>query len=151
MKKVSFTEVIYAQPKHVHKIMLAPDSYRIWTKPFSENSDYKGDWSEGSNVYFTYKTEKGTAAMIAKIEENKLGESIKIRHIGMLKENGQELFDGPEIDSWKNNEESYKFENIEGHTRLICSVDVEETIFSEIQMREMWLRALLKLKEICED
>ena len=89
--------------------------------------------------------------MIAKIEENKLGESIKIRHIGMLKENGQELFDGPEIDSWKNNEESYKFENIEGHTRLICSVDVEETIFSEIQMREMWLRALRKLKEICED
>ena len=70
MKKVSFTEVIYAQPKHVHKVMIAPDSYKIWTKPFSETSDFKGDWSEGSHVYFTYKTEKGSAAMIATIDEN---------------------------------------------------------------------------------
>lgn len=150
MKKVSFTEIIYAQPKHVHKVMLAPDSYKVWTKPFSEDSDYIGDWSEGSNVYFTYKTEQGTAGMIATIEENKLGESVKMRHIGMLKENGQEIFDGSEIDLWKNNEETYKFENVEGHTRLICSVDVDENVYSEAQMRLMWLNALRILKEICE-
>lgn len=150
MKKVSFTEIIYAQPKHVHKVMLAQDSYRVWTKPFSEDSDYKGDWTEGSNVYFTYNTELGTAGMIATIDENKLGESIKMRHIGMLKENGQEVFEGPEIDLWKNNEETYKFENVEGHTRLICSVDVDENVYSEAKMRDMWLNALRKLKEICE-
>lgn len=150
MKKVSFTEIIYAQPEHVHKVMLAPDSYKIWTKPFSEDSDYKGNWSEGSTIYFTYKTAQGTAGMIANIEENKLGKSVKMRHVGLLKENGQEIFEGPEIDPWKNNEESYKFENIEGHTRLTCSIDIDETIFSETQMKEMWLSALRILKEICE-
>lgn len=150
MKKLSFTEIIYAQPKYVHKVMLAPDSYKIWTKPFSETSDYKGDWSEGSTVYFTSENEHGTSGIISEIEENKIGESIKMRHIGML-ENGREIYEGPEIDSWKNAEEIYKFDNIEGHTRLTCSVQIDENIDSETEMRHMWLNALRSLKEICED
>ncbi|WP_038330625.1 hypothetical protein [Empedobacter falsenii] len=151
MKKVSFTEVIYAQPKHVHKVMIAPDSYKIWTRPFSETSDFKGDWSEGSHVYFTYETEKGSAAMIATIDENIIGKSIKMRHIGKLNEEGQEIFDGPEIDAWKNTEETYKMEDVEGHTRLTCSVEIDDQVFPETQVREMWINALRKLKEICED
>ncbi|MGL5233197.1 MAG: hypothetical protein ACRC8Z_00365 [Empedobacter falsenii] len=151
MKKVSFTEVIYAQPKHVHKVMIAPDSYKIWTKSFSETSDFKGDWSEGSHVYFTYETEKGSAAMIATIDENIIGKSIKIRHIGKLNEEGQEIFDGPEIDTWKNTEETYKMEDVEGYTRLTCSVEMDDQVFPEAQVREMWINALRKLKEICED
>ena len=148
MKKISFTEIIYALPKHVHKVMLSQDSYKIWTKPFSETSDYKGDWSEGSKIYFT--SDDGKGGMVSIIDENKLGESIVIRHVGILK-NNEEILSGSEVDKWKNTLETYKFNDVEGHTRLVCTIEIEDSEADEAKYKEMWLKALRLLKEICEE
>ena len=151
MKKTSFTEIIYALPKHVHKVMLSQDSYRIWTKPFNETSDFKGDWSEGSKIYFTSDDGKGgVAGLISIIDENKLGESIVIRHIGILK-NNEEILSGAEVDKWKNSLETYKLNDVEGHTRLVCTIEIEDSETNEVKYKEMWTKALRLLKEICEE
>lgn len=150
LKTLYYQANIEASPLHVHKIMLAKESYKDWTSFFGQDSDYRGDWSEGSKIYFLSKDTNGDEmGMISLIDKNIPGELLTIRSIGLFSKDG-ELYEGEQVDEWKNSFEIYRYKIAEnGSTDLICSVEVDNEEYEKM-FNEIWPKALVRLKELCE-
>ncbi len=149
MKTLYYTAFIQASPEKVYGIMLARDTYREWTKPFSTTSDIDGDWSEDSKMYFISTDEKGDKmGMISTIDKNIPAEVVTIRHIGIFNQEG-EAYSGEAVDSWKNAYEIYRFQPFDDGTKLTCSVEIEGYDY-EKSFDVQWPEALQILKELCE-
>lgn len=149
MKTLYFNERIEASPNKVHNVMLSLKTYEEWTKPFSPTSSFNGNWSEGSNVLFTSTDENNVVmGMIATVDKNIPGEIVIVRHIGIFADN-KEIFEGEQVDRWKNSLEVYRFKGGANHTDLLCSMEVDSKENEEM-FEKMWPEALTILKEICE-
>jgi len=147
MVELKFTEIIGATPEKVHQVMLDRETYREWTQVFSPSSDIVGDWSEGSKMHFTSVNEANNIeGMVSIVEKNILGETVVLRHIGILQDQ-VEILGGPLVDSWKNATETYRFDKI--GEQLTCTVQVGEGESTKA-FSDMWNRALKELKQLCE-
>ncbi len=143
MEKLHFSIIINASNKKVWETMLGNETYKIWTNVFSPGSYFVGDWSEGSKMLFLGPDETGQmSGMVSKIKENRPYEYVSIEHIGEVK-NGKE-----EVTEWSGALENYTFKEIEGKTKILVDVDINEE-FKEL-FQDIWPKALQKLKEISE-
>lgn len=148
MKNLKYYIVIDAPREKVWQIMLDDGSYRIWTEVFTAGSHYKGDWSEGSRMYFLAPSENGDiAGMISRIAENRKYEYISIEHIGMLN-NGIEDTTSPEVLTWAGARENYSFKTTGGKTRVDVEMATDEAYTD--MFNNIWPKALKILKELCE-
>lgn len=144
-KRLNFSTQINAPRRQVWEVMLAPDSYRSWTAPFHEGSYYEGSWEKGQRVRFL--TPGGQMGMVAEVVENRPGEFVSLRHIGMIKD-GAEDFDSAEAKAWFPAYENYRFADRAGGTEV--QVEMDSTPEYEQFMRDTWPRALAELKKLCE-
>ncbi len=103
MKQLHFSISITAPKEHVWNTMLGPDTYKVWTEPFCEGSYFQGSWEKGERIQFLAPNGSG---MISEIAENRLHESISIKHLGYVK-NGIEDSDSQEVSSWAPAYENY--------------------------------------------
>ena len=143
MEKQYFSIVINAPKEKVWEVMLGKDTYSDWTEIFYPGSYYVGDWSEGSKMLFLAPDETGKrSGMVSKIKENRPYEYVSIEHIGEVK-NGKE-----EVTEWSGALENYTFKEIEGKTKILVDVDINEE-FKEL-FQDIWPKALQRLKEIAE-
>jgi DNA repair exonuclease SbcCD nuclease subunit len=143
MEKLHFSIIINASNKKVWETMLGNETYKIWTNVFGPGSYFVGDWSEGSKMLFLAPDETGQmSGMVSKIKENRPYEYVSIEHIGEV-ENGKE-----KVTEWSGALENYTFKEIEGKTKILVDVDINEE-FKEL-FQDMWPKALQKLKEIAE-
>lgn len=86
--------------------------------------------------------------MVSRIVENIPNQFVSIQHYGMLKA-GKEITDGPEVEKWANGFENYSFEENQGITTITVDLDSAEDFVD--YMNETYLKALARLKELCED
>lgn len=144
-----YTTRINASPETVHHIMLNRETYCDWTRFFSPDSDIRGDWSEGNEMYFISKDAQGAEmGMISVVDKNILGEVVAIRHIGIFGD-GEKRYSGAPVDSWKHAYECYRFRPIDDGTELICSVEVTDA--QHVQgFNTIWPQALDRLNFLCE-
>lgn len=148
MIKVNYSIEINAPVAKVYTTMLDKPTYEIWTAEFEPTSTFEGSWEKGSRILFTSKKEDAEkSGMIAEIAENIPNQFVSICHKGMI-ESGLEILDGPKVDAWKNAKENYTFEEIDGSTTV--NVDIDITQEYKDFFDETWVKALEKLKEICE-
>lgn len=145
MKIQHFDIFIHAPRKHVWTTMLQPASYEQWTSAFCEGSRFEGSWDRGSRIRFLGPKDAG---MVAEIAENRPGEFVSIRQLGII-ENGVEDTTSEAVRAWAPCYENYTFTDEAGGTRLKVDCDV----FGDHEgfMAEIWPRALAKLKSICEE
>ena len=125
--------------------MLGSAPYRLWTRVFSENSSYKGSWNKGAKINFVDGSDCGMSSEIA---ENRPGEFISIRHLGMIKDGKIDL-ENPEAKKWTPAFENYTFIEKDGKTEIQVEQEVPEEHFK--MMIDMWEKGGAKLKEICEN
>lgn len=149
MQKLHFSILINAPKDKVWHAMLDDQPYREWTKEFNEGSYYKGSWEKGSKILFLGPDpntgEEG--GMVSRIAENKPYEFISIEHLGLV-QNGVEDTTSEEARKWAPAFENYTFNDKDGATEVLVDIDVED---EHVQMfNEMWLKGLLKLKELAE-
>lgn len=132
-----------------HK-MLDVESYKEWTAAFNPGSYYKGDWSQGSKMLFMGPDpETGEeGGMVSRVAENREYEFMSIEHLGILK-NGVEDTTSEEARKWSPAFENYSFAEKDGGTELTIDMDVAEEYHQ--MFTDMWEKALVKLKEICEN
>ena len=124
-------------------------TYEQWVALFNPTSTYEGNWNKGSKIVFVGVDEQGEkGGMVSEIVENKENEFISIRHYGLVKGN-LEITEGPEVEQWANGFENYTYLEKEGLTTLTVDLDFAEE-FADY-MNETYPKALLKLKEICEE
>ncbi len=138
MKKLSFTIRIAAPRQVVWDTMLEPATYSQWTAAFCEGSYYKGSWETGSDILFLSPSGEGMKAVIA---ENRPGEFLSIRHFGCVSNGKEEPITEPAF-------ENYTFRDVEDGTEL--RVDMDSSDQYEAMFQDMWPRALVLLKALCE-
>jgi uncharacterized protein YndB with AHSA1/START domain len=145
MQKMNFSIIINAPKEKVWKTMLDDDTYRKWTDVFMPGSHYVGDWSEGSKILFLAPDESGKmSGMVSRIKENRPYEYISIEHIGEV-EDGKE-----ETKEWAGALENYTFKKVDGVTEVMVEMDVEDNDEFVEMFKDIWPKALQKLKELAE-
>jgi uncharacterized protein YndB with AHSA1/START domain len=145
MNKLIFSQRIHAAPKKVWKTMLDDSTYRDWTSAFAEGSYFEGSWEQGKEIRFLSPEGGGMAAVIA---ENRPYEFLSIKHVGMVKENGEADTESEAARSWAPIFENYRFVAADGGTDVQVEMDVTPDF--ENYMKETWPKALERLKALCE-
>jgi hypothetical protein len=150
MQKMHITTHINAPKETVWHKMLDVESYKEWTAAFNPGSYYKGDWSQGSKMLFMGPDpETGEeGGMVSRVAESREYEFVSIEHLGILK-NGVEDTTSEEARKWSPAFENYSFAEKDGGTELTIDMDVAEEYLQ--MFTDMWEKALVKLKEICEN
>jgi hypothetical protein len=145
MKKLHFVISINSPKEKVWKVMLEPDTYNKWTEAFTEGSYYEGSWDKGAKIRFLSPSGEGMVAVIA---ENRKYDFISIKHLGYIK-GGVEDTESPEVKAWAPAYENYTFTETAGVTEVKVDVDSNEEF--EKMFKDIWPKALVKLKQICEN
>jgi len=140
-----YSITIAAPRETVWRTMLDQDTYRQWTRAFSPNSQYVGEWTEGSHILFV---DPGRGGMKALLETVRPYERVEARHIAVLGPDGAEDDSSDEARRWTGCRECYSFTVTEGGTRLDVEVDLDERYRSSFD--EMWPQALQSLRALCE-
>ncbi len=150
MQKMHLSTQINAPKETVWHKMLDLDSYKDWTAAFNPGSYYKGDWSQGSKMLFLGPDpETGEeGGMVSRVAENREYTFMSIEHRGIIK-NGIEDTTSEEARKWSPAFENYTFTEKDGGTELTIDMDVEDEYLQ--MFSDMWEKALVKLKEICEN
>lgn len=149
MQKMNASILINAPREKVWDIMLSDATYREWTSAFNPTSYYEGSWEQGSKILFKGTNDKGEVdgGMVSRIAESRKPEYVSIEHLGVIIDN-KEVTDDPQYKEWAGAHENYTFNEKDGGTELLIDLDVTDEMAGD--MKAMWERALLKLKEICE-
>lgn len=144
-QRVNYATRINASRKRVWEAMLNRDSYRIWTTPFSEGSDYEGSWEKGSRILFLDTNGQG---MFSRIAENKPYEFVSIEHIGFVKD-GKEDTESEGATAMAGALENYTLTESGGVTEVSVDLDIPDAY--KDMFDESWPKALSKLKALCEN
>lgn len=144
VKRIQFSTAIEAPAARVYELMTGPDSYREWASAFFEGSHYVGSWDEGQRILFLSPSGDG---MVSEIAENRINEFISIRHRGFMIQ-GVEDTESEAVKSWAPLYENYTFHAIPEGTQVVIDLDVTEDFESD--MNELWPKALVLLKALCE-
>ncbi|MFO7693132.1 MAG: hypothetical protein R6V57_08620 [Vicinamibacterales bacterium] len=145
MKTLHFSVDIRASRKTVWEVMLAGDSYRLWTAEFAEGSYFQGAWETGTRMRFLVPSGEG---MVAEVAEHRPQEFLSLRHIGLVKD-GVEDTESEMVKAWGPAFENYTLSYAELSSHL--AVDIDVTPEFEEYMSTAWPKALAKLKRLCED
>jgi hypothetical protein len=152
MKKLQFNISIHAPVSSVYNIMLGISSkstYEQWTAMFNPTSTYEGNWEKGSKMLFIGVDEKGEkGGIVSKIAENIPHQFVSIQHYGLVNA-GKEITEGADVEKWANGFENYLFEENNGVTMVKVEIDATEEFIDF--MNETYPKALIKLKELCEN
>jgi hypothetical protein len=144
MQTLHFNINIQAPAKKVWEILWNDDTYRQWTKAFSETSYAKSDWKEGSKILFLDGQGSGMYSTIAKKIPN---EFMSFKHIGEVKDNVEQPLT-PESESWSGSMENYTLKENNGNTQL--SVDVDIVDEHKDTFEKMFPEALNNVKRLSE-
>jgi hypothetical protein len=150
MQKLHLTTFINAPREKVWDVMLGQDTYREWTKAFSEGARYEGNWeNEGSEMRFLGPDpETGKeGGMVSVVEVSRKPEFVSLCHRGVLVD-GEVLTEGPKADGWIGVHENYTFTEKDGGTELAVEMDILEE--HKGWMEESWKKGLEKLKVLAE-
>lgn len=150
MHKLNFSIIINAPKDKVWSTMLDDATYRVWTEAFAAGSHYVGDWSKGSKILFLgpNPTTGKMGGMVSRIKENRLHAYISIEHLGMVND-GEEDTTSEAVKAWAGVHENYTFKEKDGKTEVLVDMDSSGGEFEEM-FKDMWPKALQKLKELAE-
>lgn len=150
MMTQEFTIDIHAPKEKVWKVMLEDKTYREWTRTFHEGSYYEGSWDKGSDIQFLASDDGKLSGMASKIVENIPYEYISIEHLGVVVD-GKVDTSSENVQQWIGIHENYIFNEKDGVTSLKIELESKGLNKEMDEMfKEMWPKALQKLKEIVE-
>ncbi len=145
-----FTIHINGPKDKVWKIMLEDKTYREWTSAFHEGSYFKGNWEKGSAIQFLAEDDGKLSGMASKIVENIPYKYISIEHVGEVIDSVVDT-SSENAKQWIGAHENYTFQEKDGVTTLTIELEGKGINQEMDEMfKEMWPKALQKLKEISE-
>lgn len=148
MKKLTFSIDVLASPEKAYNTMIGAKTYPVWTSAFCPDSQFVGDWSQGSKILFVGVDKDGNkGGMVSRIAVNRPFEHISIEHYGIL-EGDREITEGDNIAQWAGAHENYTFTQVGDKTRITVDMDIVESYESFFQ--DAWPKSLEKLKSLCE-
>ncbi len=156
LQKLNFEITINAPVEKVWDTMLGDKTYRIWTKVFSPNGvetwyekDTEGEFKISEKVRFVGPDENGKlGGMLSEVDTVRKYEFISFKHVGYMFAGVEDRF-SIEKNGWAETFENYTFNKLdEGKTEIKVYMDSDPEYTA--MFTDLWPKALLKLKEICE-
>lgn len=148
VKDIHFEIVINAPLEKVYRMMIDKTHFTSWTAAFNPTSRFEGSWDKNADIDFIGCDENGNeGGMVSRIRENMPNRFISIEHLGIWHE-GKKILEGPAVEGWKGAFENYTYVPLANGT--LVKVDLETNEEFEAYFKEMWPKALEKLKGICE-
>jgi uncharacterized protein YndB with AHSA1/START domain len=145
MKKLHFKILINAPREKVWKTTLDDATYREWTSAFMPGSYAVTDWQKGSKTLFLGPDGSG---MVSRIAENIPNEYLSIEHLGEVKD-GVEDTTSEKVQQWSGAFENYTLKTV-GDNQTEFSVECDMGDDYVDMFKEIWPKALAKLKEVAE-
>ena len=151
MKNLTYNIDINAPREKVWRIMLGKETYKQWTTPFHEGSDFEGSWEKGSKIRFVAPDDDGKlGGMVSKIVESQPYEFVSIEHLGEVVD-GEDVLDSEMAQAFKGAHENYTLVENNGVTTLTVELEDSGMPQEMVDMfADMWPKALDKLKKLCE-
>ena len=145
MEKQEFRITIEAPKEKVWKALWDKPSYEAWTTAFTAGSTVETDnWKKGSKVLFLDGKGMG---MVSQVNENIPNQFMSFKHLGEVKD-GVEDTTSEKVKEWAGATESYTLKENNGKTEVVVDMEITEE-FMEM-FKEIWPKALNKLKELAE-
>lgn len=145
VKHLEFSATIHAPVPTVWRLMIGPESYKRWACAFAEGTYFEGSWGQGAKIWFL--SPPSGDGMVAEIAQNREGEFISIRHLG-VKSHGVEDTTSEAVRAWAPMHEDYSFISVGDGTKLLVELDAPDEWAS--YMNEAWPRAPALLKRMSE-
>ena len=145
MKTLEYVIKINAQKNTVWETMLDKETYREWAKGFSSESQYQGEWKEGTYITFIDPNMGGTKAVL---EEVIPYSRIRAKHVSTIDKKGVEDTESEVALNWIGTIETYLLDEENGVTKLTITTEAHESF--EKMFAECWPKALELLKDLCE-
>lgn len=136
---------INASKERVWNVMLDHETYQEWTRPFSPNSLYEGEWKESTYIKFIDVNRGGTKAYL---EEVRPFDYIRAKHVAVINKDGGEDTVSDAAKKWVGTTETYTFNSVAGGTELLVETETHEDY--EKMFNNCFPQALNVLKTICE-
>jgi hypothetical protein len=144
MEKRQFSIRVNAPSQKVWNVLWNDETYRKWTRVFSEGSYAVTDWKEGSKVQFLTPEGNGMYSTIVKNIPNQF---MSIKHLGEIK-NGVEQPADAKTEQWSGVLENYTLKEAGGTTELTVEMDMTKEF--ESFFAEVFPKALAIVKELAE-
>ena len=125
--------------------MLGPENFSKWTKAFSSDSKFVGEWKQGETILF-FDPELGGSK--ATLEIFKPYDEILAKHISMVDKEGNENNEEEMSKKWIGSTERYSFIETGDNTKLEIEMTTDE-MFSNM-FNTSWPKALETIKSLCE-
>lgn len=145
MSQLKFSEKINAPKQKVWDILWGAKTYTKWASAFCEGSIAETDWKEGSKVNFINKNTKN--GMLSRISKKEAPKFMEFEHLGEINK-GKEDTTSEKAKAWSGSKESYELREKDGVTELLVRFDNHKEY--EEMFKEMWPKALQRIKEISE-
>ncbi len=146
MIEINYSIKINATKEHIWETMIAPETYKQWVKPFSPESQYKGEWKQGGDIIFFDPNLGGTKAKLKIVNPY---EHILAEHTALVNKQMEENTEGDIAEKWIGTIEEYKFEEDEDGVKLNINVKTDEAF--KPMYDEGWPEALKLLKGLSEE
>ena len=147
MQELVYRTSIAAPAEHVWRTMIGADTYPVWTRPFSPDSEYRGTWAQGESIDFIDPGRGGTRAVLDVFEPVR---RILARHVAVLDAEGREQPDSEFAEQWIGTLEEYRLEETDGRTALEVRMELHPEAGMAGMFEESWPAALRELKNLCE-
>jgi hypothetical protein len=150
LQRQIFTQTISCSASEVYRFMLGLDeksTYESWTRLFQPTSTYEGAWEKGSKILFTAFENGKRHGMVSMVKELIPHAFVEIHHIGLI-DGDQEIYEGGEIEKWKNSLEHYTFQEENKNTLLTLEILVPEDFIP--YFNDTYPESLKLLKDLCE-
>ena len=119
--------------------------YKKWSKAFSPNSEFKGDWDKGKHIDYIDIGKGGTRALVEGVELNKF---IQQRHIATITAENEIDTKSDSAKHWIGTIENYTLKDIGGAIRFTVHIECHEQFREFIE--SSWNTAILDFKRVCE-
>lgn len=145
MKNLFYSTRIKASIEKVWDTMLDFESYKKWAKAFSSESQYDGEWIQGTYIKFIDPNMGGTKAFI---EEMKPLNRIHVKHVAIINKDCSEDTESDIAKNWLGITETYRLKETSG----VCQLDIEIHTHEDYvgMFNDGWPNAIRLLKDICE-
>ena len=145
MPQLHYSIQIEQDPLTVHHVLVDKEAYATWTYSFGSACCFDGDWSEGSQMVFTFAGDHQSHwDMVALVDKNRPGELIQLRYVGSSAGTVQAPL------NWNSALETYRFVPISQGTQLSCTLEVDNNAACIEFFDQAWPAALQRLKDLCE-
>lgn len=149
MKRIFLERTFETTPELLWELIVDVDHYRYWTEAFCKGSDFMGDWSKESDIYFYAENDSGLdSGMVSKVVESIWPSKISIEHRGVLVDG---VFDAASNDSkkWAPAYENYRLIKLSDKlTRFELEQDLPDE--EESNFIGLWEEAFDRMKTYIE-